>query len=339
MDEELLFEEIFKSLIHESKKIDIVYDYTKRYYKEESFAEYRIIKINGIYPYNLKNKVIELGREGLKNLKRIINQIDYENRVDYLENINEEVGYLKNIIQDDKIIYESDEYSPQKEVQFKTFKGANLIPNSPERNLGHDKSILMEASKYAIDWENGIDEIIGKINFLINQIELIPQSKMETKKDKNTIHVFYSWQSDIKSENQTIRNSLKNLIPHFKKKGKIVKIDSDMRGTTGSQDITTTLFHKINTSDIFVADVNMVSKSMYREELFSPNANVLIELGYAASKIGWERVILVYNSTSYPIEQLPFDIRQRAILWYENQPQLEEKLKFSINLLIKTKNN
>ena len=68
---------------------------------------------------------------------------------------------------------------------------------------------------------------------------------------------------------------------------------------------------------------------------FSPNANVLIELGFAASKIGWERVILVFNSSEYSIEQLPFDIRQKSILWYKDQPQLEEKLKFAINELLK----
>ena len=126
---------------------------------------------------------------------------------------------------------------------------------------------------------------------------------------------------------------------HLKKMGKNIKIDSDMRGTTGSLDITSTLFHKINSCDIFVADINIVNLSLYRQGLFSPNANVLIELGYAASKIGWERVILVFNSSEYSIEQLPFDIRQKAILWYSDQPQLDVKLKFAINELLKKDDN
>ena len=107
-----------------------------------------------------------------------------------------------------------------------------------------------------------------------------------------------------------------------------------MRGTTGSLDITSTLFHKISSCDIFVADINIVNQSLHRQG-FSPNANVLIELGFAASKIGWERVILVFNSSEYSIEQLPFDIRQKSILWYKDQPQLEEKLKFAINEILK----
>jgi hypothetical protein len=40
MNGELPFEKIFKSLVEESKKIDIEYDYVVRYYKEESYADY-----------------------------------------------------------------------------------------------------------------------------------------------------------------------------------------------------------------------------------------------------------------------------------------------------------
>lgn len=338
MNGELPFEEIFKSLVEESKKIDIEYDYKVRYSKEDSYAEYEINKINGDYPFGLKNKVVRLGKEGIEKLKAELNYIDYEYRVSYLEEIREEILYLKNIVQNDEIVYEESEHGPRKEVQFRTFKTANLIPANPERKNGHKKSILKKASEYAVAWERGIDEIANKVDFLKHQIELLPEPKTAIK-DKNTVHVFYSWQSDIESEDKAIRKSLDKLIPHFKKKGKNVKIDSDMRGTTGSLNITSTLFHKINSCDIFIADINIVNQNLHREGLFSPNANVLIELGYAASKIGWERVVLVFNLTNYTIEQLPFDIRQKGILWYKDQSQLEEKLKFAINELLKKANS
>lgn len=338
MNGELPFEEIFKSLVEESKTIDIEYDYVVRYYKEDSYAEYEIKKINGEYPFGIKNKVLRLGKEGIEKLKEELNYIDYEHRVSYLEEMREEILYLKNIVQEDEIVYEESEYGPRKEVQFRTFTSANLIPTNQERKNGHTKSILKKASEYAVAWESGIDEIASKIDFLKHQIELLPEPKTAIK-DKNTIHVFYSWQSDIESEKKAIQKSLDKVATHFKKSGKNVKIDSDMRGTTGSLDITSTLFHKISSCDIFVADINIVNQSLHRQGLFSPNANVLIELGYAASKIGWERVILVFNSSEYSIEQLPFDIKQKAILWYKDQPQLEEKLKFAINELLKKDDN
>lgn len=333
MNGELPFEKIFKSLVEESKKIDIEYDYVVRYYKEESYADYEIKKINGEYPFGIKNKVLRLGKEGIEKLKEELIFIEYEHRVSYLEEIREEILYLKNIVQEDKIVYEESEYGPREEVQFRTFKPANLIPTNQERKDGHTKSILKKASEYAVLWESGIDEIVSKIDFLKHQIELLPESKTAIK-DKNTIHVFYSWQSDIESDKKAIKKSLDKVTSHFKKSGKNVKIDSDMRGTTGSLDITSTLFHKISSCDIFVADINIVNQSLHRQG-FSPNANVLIDLGFAASKIGWERVILVFNSSEYSIEQLPFDIRQKSILWYKDQPQLEEKLKFAINELLK----
>lgn len=338
MNGELPFEEIFKSLVEESKKIEIEYDYVVRYYKEESYAEYEIKKINGEHPFGIKNKVLRLGKEGIEKLKEELNYIPYDHRVSYLEEIREEILYLKNIVQEDEIVYEESEYGPRKEVQFRTYISANLIPTSQERKNGHVKSILKKASEFAVSWESGIDEIASKIDFLKHQIELLPEPKTAIK-DKNTIHIFYSWQSDIESEKKAIQKSLDKVTSHFKKMGKNIKIDSDMRGTTGSLDITSTLFHKINSCDIFVADINIVNLSLYRQGLFSPNANVLIELGYAASKIGWERVILVFNSSEYSIEQLPFDIRQKAILWYSDQPQLDVKLKFAINELLKKDDN
>jgi hypothetical protein len=40
------------------------------------------------------------------------------------------------------------------------------------------------------------------------------------------------------------------------------------------------------------------------------NPNVLIELGYAARSIGWERTILVLNTESGEADALPFDVLQ-----------------------------
>ncbi len=42
-----------------------------------------------------------------------------------------------------------------------------------------------------------------------------------------------------------------------------------------------------------------------------PNPNVLLELGYAAAKLGWDRLVLVMNTNYGHPEELPFDLRNR----------------------------
>jgi len=48
----------------------------------------------------------------------------------------------------------------------------------------------------------------------------------------------------------------------------------------------------------------------------SPNPNVLVELGFVAGQMCWERCLLVFNSAFGSIEQLPFDLRGRRIVTY-----------------------
>lgn len=40
-------------------------------------------------------------------------------------------------------------------------------------------------------------------------------------------------------------------------------------------------------------------------------------MGYAAKKLGWDRVICIFNTEFGKISDLPFDLRNRRILTYE----------------------
>lgn len=297
--EELFFEDIFKELIEATSQIEIEYDYTERYFKEESYVQYDIRKINGEYPSGFRHKIQKLGKDGLKLLNEELNKVDYEFRVSFLESIKVEVLGLKQIVKDDKFVYEESEYGPREEHSFKSFTDATIKPVSDKRTGGHKQSILFKASPYAIEYLDAIDEIANRISFLINQIELLPEPKSAIK-DKNTITIFYSWQSDIDEERRLIWKVLRKVEEHFKRKGRILNIESDMRGVPGSQDIPNTLFKKISSADIFIADVNLAYKGILREDNLSPNPNVLIELGFAAAKLDWDRIIQVYNTT-YPL--------------------------------------
>jgi hypothetical protein len=73
-----------------------------------------------------------------------------------------------------------------------------------------------------------------------------------------------------------------------------------------------------------VADVSLVGATLEGKGL--PNPNVMLELGYAAHCLGWERIILVMNSFLGPPEGLPFDLRHRRFpISYELKPDKEGK--------------
>lgn len=84
--------------------------------------------------------------------------------------------------------------------------------------------------------------------------------------------------------------------------------ESDTSGVAGTPNIVETIFRRIRDCAIFVADLTFTAKS--ESGKLSPNPNVLIELGYAARSVGWERTILVINEKYGKASNLPFDILQ-----------------------------
>ncbi len=133
-----------------------------------------------------------------------------------------------------------------------------------------------------------------------------------------TFKIFYSWQSDLPG-NKTrnfIRNCIDDAIAFAGETETIEAVrDEATKDTTGSPNIVTTLFSKIDDCDLFVADVSLcftgdVKKEQDGKEIIkhSPNPNVLLELGYAVKTLGWDRVICVCN-TDFGSD-VPFDFAQ-----------------------------
>jgi hypothetical protein len=52
----------------------------------------------------------------------------------------------------------------------------------------------------------------------------------------------------------------------------------------------------------------------------------LIELGYAAARLGWNKIICIFNAAYGKIEELPFDIKFRRILQYKFDETTDKKL-------------
>lgn len=140
--------------------------------------------------------------------------------------------------------------------------------------------------------------------------------------------VFYSWQSDLPNpcNRGFIQAALEEAAAKIAADNTVAVepvVDRDTKNVPGSPDIAATIFTKIVSADIFVADVSIVTRA--KDMRPTPNPNVLIELGYALKALGHERIILVFNKSFGKIEELPFDLRTRRLLAYEMQEETKER--------------
>ncbi len=169
--------------------------------------------------------------------------------------------------------------------------------------------------------------------------------------------VFYSWQSDLPGN--TNRNFLNTCIDEAVKNcnsvvdGMEIEADRDTKGKTGSPNISQTIFEKIDECDLFIADVSIVNSNMIaadgvtddgkkdidgsvsdrtensknQEFRYTPNPNVLIELGYAVKHLGWERVICFMNTDYGNQKKLPFDLDHQRVTGYSLSVPNKDKSK------------
>ncbi len=131
--------------------------------------------------------------------------------------------------------------------------------------------------------------------------------------------IFFCWQDHLpkKLHRFLIRDSLDRAISRAQAELPeelecVLRRDEATNDRAGSVDIANTILQKINTSTVVVGDVTSVLTNP-EKGLFYPNPNVMVEIGYAARALGWNRVICLYNESACKAEQLPFDIRHRRV--------------------------
>lgn len=178
--------------------------------------------------------------------------------------------------------------------------------------------------------------------------------------------VFYSWQSDLpKNETSSfIQKCINDAIKKASKAANGIEIiaDRDTKGLTGSPTIPQTILEKIDECEIFIADISLVNKykscAVNRVELqvdtkendadspeneneeiekgikYTPNPNVLIELGYAIKRLGWSRIICFINTDYGRIEDLPFDIDHQRVTDYSLKNSEITKVKKELSAII-----
>lgn len=154
--------------------------------------------------------------------------------------------------------------------------------------------------------------------------------------------IFFSWQSDL-SNNKTTRFIDECLIAVEDIMKDIVSIKPDRatEGLTGSPDITESIFSKIDDAGLFIADLSIVNKFVVESEeeaeenrKFTPNPNVLLETGYAARSLGWDRVICLFNQEYGNPSDFPFDIDHRRMTPYQFTQSTRENEKKRIAKII-----
>jgi hypothetical protein len=132
--------------------------------------------------------------------------------------------------------------------------------------------------------------------------------------------IFYAWQNDTAPgfNRYLIRDSLVAAL----KSGRInaliedsPRLDPEGRNPTASAEGTTSVFDRIKNCAVFVADLTFVGATPVTQvkgqrKLLS-NPNVLMELGYAASVLGWDRIVLVMNEAYGDVEHLTFEVKGR----------------------------
>jgi hypothetical protein len=130
--------------------------------------------------------------------------------------------------------------------------------------------------------------------------------------------IFYSWQDDLERKRNRwfIKGALEKVVRQLNAELSIeqpdrqVTLDHDTKGVPGTPDLASTIFDKIAESTVFVADVSFIAERVENNRKLC-NPNVLIELGYAFSTLGSDRVVCVMNITYGKPDDLPFDLRHK----------------------------
>lgn len=129
--------------------------------------------------------------------------------------------------------------------------------------------------------------------------------------------IFFSWQGDTPTGigRNFLRKALEEACKEIATESSIdealrdeLVVDSDTQGEAGQPPIAETIFKKIDTAAVFVADMTFTAKRVDGRP--TPNPNVLIEYGWALKSLSHSRVISVMNDAygEPSAETLPFDL-------------------------------
>jgi hypothetical protein len=216
-------------------------------------------------------------------------------------------------------------------ISFSTFGGTQYQLSKPQGQLAEFHVPIADIKELAAYGVLSLQERRSKGRTSGWDMLLLPERLKEVVTGNilpDVFRVFYSWQSWTPGNinRHFILSALENAVKEIRDDETIEVepvVDRDTLGEAGSVDIVATIFRKIENSVIFVCDATIITNPEAINH--SPNPNVMVELGYAAAVLGWERIICVVNTAYGDVEQLPFDLRSRRMLSYNLPPDVENK--------------
>lgn len=124
------------------------------------------------------------------------------------------------------------------------------------------------------------------------------------------MRIFFSWQSDIAQNRAILQKAIRIALEDFEGH----ELETATRDMIGSVDIAKTILDKIDNADMLIADVSIINNDAGNERKM-PNPNVMYELGYGVKSLGEANIVLVANKDITNDKDLPFDIRNRRMVY------------------------
>jgi hypothetical protein len=133
---------------------------------------------------------------------------------------------------------------------------------------------------------------------------------------RKTVRIFFSWQSDLDQDLTTraIRAALRAAMTTVEKDYPVdITLEEATSNVPGAPYIPYALADKITKADIFVGDITTVIRLGGQTGKSLPNPNVTFELGIASAELGWNRIIILFNTALAELDDLPFDFDRHRI--------------------------
>jgi hypothetical protein len=183
----------------------------------------------------------------------------------------------------------------------------------------------------------------GRANYeddFAKELRLAPNSSILDLQVLNTIDVFNSWQSEYNSSRSAIDSALLAVVEQINKLPGLFRPLRIVQATApgdGAVRIDAHLLGRIAAAHLFVADLTPI---LAHEGRLYPNANVLVEVGYALAGKDPQQILLLSKNRP-DVEsngsRLPFDIAHVRRHAFHSQSDLQKRLLTELRTILQNR--
>jgi hypothetical protein len=175
-DPDKFIDELFKPLFFESENITIECNEYKFRYEDDYAFDIKIKSVNDCNSWNeLKEKLTRIYKPILSDLKDILKPLSQDAKLSLLESIRSHLEFFRDInINTSSYHFKGSEYGPDEDNEYIYLPNANFTVSRDGVPEAIDKYIHYKTSVFAESFLVVFNEVIAKIEFLINNIELLP---------------------------------------------------------------------------------------------------------------------------------------------------------------------